>query len=127
MKAKKGDRYICITTGKKATITNFNPLSIGWREDGQRTTSHTSHGYFLEMHRKFVPRANNQINTRVKREIIGIGGIGTFGKIISAIEGKSRFEVDVDKFRRSLDYLVEVGELHYFERSDTYMIKDCTK
>ena len=122
MKTKKGDEYVCSGTGNRATITHFNPLSIGWREDGQKTTSHTCHDYFFEQYRKFLPKANNQINTRVKRTIARIGGIGSFNKIIIAIEGKSRVAVDADKFRRSLSYLVEVGELHYFAHSDTYMI-----
>lgn len=122
MTIKKGDRWILSDSGEKVTVTHVSAISIGWREKGQITTTHTSRNHFLEISRKELVRANIQLKTKIAKVMKSIGGIGTFNKIINAMRKSSKVEVSVSRVRKTLVALVGSGNLHYFENSDTYMI-----
>lgn len=122
MSIKKGDKRILSESGEKVTVTHVSAISIGWREKGQITTTHTSRSRFLEISRKELVRANIQLKTKIAKVMKSIGGIGTFNKIINAMRKSSKVEVSVSRVRKTLVALVGSGNLHYFENSDTYMI-----
>ena len=122
MNIKKGEQWILSDSGEKVTITHVSLMSIGWREKGQITTTHTSRNHFLETNRKVPVKANTQLKTKIIKTMRAIGGIGSFNKIISAMQKRSKVEMVATRIRKVLGVLVELGELHYFERSDTYMI-----
>lgn len=122
MSIKKGEQWILSDSGEKVTITHVSLISIGWREKGQKTTTHTSRNHFLETSCKVPVKANAQLKAKIIKTMRAIGGIGSFNKIISAMQKRSKVETVETRIRKVLGVLVELGELHYFERSDTYMI-----
>lgn len=120
-KINKGDTWQLRDTGEKVAITHSSALSVGWRESGAINTTHTSRNQFLTDYSK--PRALIA-SDYLERTVSEIGGIGSFNKIFTAVlEGKRHIKAEV--LRSALHDLCEVGAAHYFERSDTYMIKDC--
>lgn len=118
-KVAKGDTWQLRETGEKVVITHSSALSIGWRESGAINTTHTSRNQFLADYSK--PRALIA-SDYLERTVSELGGIGSFNKIFTAVlAGKKRVKADV--LRSALHDLCEAGAVHYFERSDTYMIK----
>ena len=121
MSIKKDDKRILSENGEKVTVTHVSQLSVGWRTKGQKTTTHTSRSYFLEISRKEPVKANTQLKAKIAKTIKSIGGIGTFSKIINAMRKSSKAEISDSRVRKTLIDLVGLGELYYFEKSDTYM------
>ncbi|MBK3393725.1 hypothetical protein IQ457_07195 [Psychrobacter sp. M9-54-1] len=116
-KVAKGDTWQLKETGAKVVITHSGSLSVGWRESGAINTTHTSRKQFLIDYSK--PRALIA-SDYIERTFLEIGGIGSFNKIFTAVlAGKKRVRAEV--LRSALHSLCDVGTVHYFERSDTYM------
>lgn len=118
-KATKGDTWQLEETGAKVFITHSSSLSVGWRESGAINTTHKSRKQFLIDYNK--PRSLIA-SDYIERKVLEIGSIGCFNKIFMAVlADKKRVRAEV--LRSALHGLCKAGTAHYFEHSDTYMIK----
>lgn len=118
LKVIKGETWQLKEIGAKVVITHSSSSSVGWRESGAINTTHTSRKQFLIDYSN--PRALIA-SDYIERIVLDIGGIGSFNKIFTAVlVGKKRVRAEV--LSSALHGLCDAGTLHYFERSDTYMI-----
>lgn len=115
----KGSEWVSRETGEIITVTHHSALSVGWREPSRINTRHTCHSYFLEI---FKPKkADNPLLNFVTSVIVGLGGIGSFHKILAACIKRRKSMTD-SKLKLLLTALVANGTVYSLADKNIYLL-----